>query len=212
MERLKLSVLKRGADKKVPADLKKMIRGVVYGSKVDPFSIWMNAIDFQKVFIQAGENTLIDLETDDANQHVVLVHDVQLSPMRGIPMHADFFVVNMKENVETAVPLEFVGVSMAIKEEGGVLVKNMEEIEVRCLPSDIPKHFVVDLSKLNTFDDCIYVKDIVHSEKYEALLDGESAVALVARPRKEEVEDVTAPESGIPAEPAKTEEKVEEKK
>lgn len=211
MERLKLLVSKRMSDKNAGDRSKEMMRGVVYGAKVESLPIWVNALGFQKTFAEAGENTLIELEVEGIGKHIVLVHDVQYSPMRGVPTHVDFFVVNMKENVEAGVPLEFVGISPVIKEEGGVLVKNMEEIEVRCLPSDIPKSFVVDLSLLKTFDDCIYVKDIVHSEKYEALIDGESAVVLVARPRQEEIE-TTAPESGIPEEVAKTEESSEEKK
>ncbi len=212
MERLKLLVSKRLSDKSDVAWSKEMMRGVVYGSKVESLPIWVNALSFQKAFSEAGENTLIELEVDGVGKHVVLVHDVQYSPMRGTPVHVDFFVVNMKENVEAAVPLEFVGISPAIKEEGGMLVKNMEEIEVRCLPSDIPKSFTVDISLLKTFDDCIYVKDIVHSEQYEALIDGESAVALVARPRQEEEIETTAPESGILEEVVKTEESSEEKK
>lgn len=214
MAMLTLAVRKRGGEAQKPEDTKNMIRGVVYGSKVESFSIWMSALDFDKIFAQAGENTLIELATDNGEKHTVLIHDVQYSPMRSIPTHADFFVVNMKEEVETAVPLEFVGVSPAVKEEGGVLVKNMEEIEVRCLPSDIPKSFTVDLSTLVKFDDCIYVKDIVHSEKYTALLDGESAVILVARPRKEEEEvPVVSAEPAVSEVASKTaEEKPEEKK
>lgn len=189
MERLKLSALERVAGTNGE---KELIQAVVYGPKVVSRPIWINMLGFQKIFSQAGENTLIELESEKGTSDIVLIHDVQYAPLRGLPIHVDFFVVDMKENVETAVPLEFVGVSAAIKEEGGVLIRNMEEIEVRCLPADIPKSFTVDLSLLKTFDDCIYVKDIVHSEKYEALVDGESAVALVARPRKEEEEVVVA--------------------
>lgn len=197
MERLTLAVQSRGKDTKIPEESGKMLRGVVYGSKVDSFSVWFTTIDFQKIFAQAGENTLIDLKMNSGNAYTVLIHDVQYSPMRNTPTHADFFVVNMKENVETSVPLEFIGESDVVKSEGGVLVKNMEEIGVRCLPNDIPKSFTVDLSVLKTFDDCIYVKDIVQSDKYEVLIDGESAIVLVARPRVEEVIETTAPENTV---------------
>ena len=189
MDRLKLSVEVRTQGTR--ESKKEMIPGVVYGSKTPAHSVWVNALEFGKVFAQSGENTLVDLQEKEGNSSVVLIHDVQHSPLRGVPVHVDFFAVDMEEEVEAAVPLEFVGVSAAIKEEGGVLVRNMEEITVRCLPSDIPKSFIVNLEKLVTFDDCIYVKDIVHNKKYEALVDGESAVALVARPRKEEVVEST---------------------
>ncbi len=199
MERLKLAAVSRLAGAR---SSKEMIHAVVYGSKVASRPVSVNGINFQKIFSQAGENTLIELEMEGGSREVVLIHDVQYAPLRGLPIHIDFFVVNMKENVETSVPLEFVGVSPAIKEEGGVLIHNMEEIEIRCLPADIPKSFTVDLSLLKTFDDCIYVKDIVHSEKYEALVDGESAVALVARPRQEEAEvSVVAPEQSVATTP-----------
>lgn len=212
MSRLELLVQKRSFDKKESPALKDKMYGVVYGSKVNSFPIWVNTVQFRKVFAETGENTLLDLHVEGDGRHVVLVHDVQYSPMRGTPIHVDFFVVNMKEEVETAVPLEFIGVSPAVKEEAGVLVKNMEEIEIRCLPNDIPKSFIVDLSVLKDFDDCIYVKDIVHSEKYEALLDGESAVVLVARPREVEEEVSTAPISDVAEVVVKSEEKTEEKK
>lgn len=207
MERLKLSAAVRVAGSRKSG--KEMIPGVVYGSKTPAHSVWVSAIEFGKIFSQAGENTLVELQEEGGSNFVVLIHDVQHSPLRNIPTHVDFFAVNMKEEVEAAVPLEFVGVSAAIKEEGGVLVRNMEEIAVRCLPADIPKSFVVNLEKLATFDDCIYVKDIVHSEKYEALVDGESAVALVARPRKEEVEVVASgtPEQSATSAPAAEEPK-----
>lgn len=189
MKRLQLSASKRISGKK--NDSKKTIFGVVYGPKTPSQSISVNVLEFQKIFPKAGENTLIDLSMDKGSPMVTLIHDVQYSPTRGFPIHIDFFAVDMKEKVEAAVPLEFAGVSPAVKEEFGVLVRNMEEITVRCLPSDIPKSFTVDLSLLKTFDDCIYVKDIVHNEKYEAMIDGESAVALVVRPRKEEEETIS---------------------
>lgn len=186
MKRLRIVVAKRVAGERVRE--KGRIPGVVYGPHISPRSVWVQALDFKKIFSQSGENTLIELYEDASTVSIVLVHDVQHSPLKGVPTHVDFFAVDMKEELETAVPLEFSGVSQAIKEMGGVLVRNMEEIVVRCLPSDIPKSFTVNLEKLATFDDCIYVKDIVHSQKYEALVDGENVVALVVPPRKEETE------------------------
>lgn len=175
---------------------KKMIPGVVYGPHTESHSVWVDFLAFQKVFSEAGENTLIDLQEEGKETSVALIYDVQYDPLRTLPTHIDFFVVDMKEKVEAEVPLEFTGVAPAVKELGGVLVRNMDTIALRCLPADIPKNIIVELDVLKTFDDCVYVKDLVKDDRFEVLIDGESAVALVSPPRKEEeVEAVTtAPE------------------
>ena len=162
-----------------------MIPAVMYGNKVAAENITVNYIDFKRVYTKAGESALIELETE-GKKHNVLIHDIQLAPMSGKFTHVDFFQVNMKEEVETEIPLEFVGEAAAVKAHGGVLIKNMDEISVKCLPADLPESYVVDISKLATFDDVISVKDLKISDKVEILLDPETVIALVAAPRTEE--------------------------
>lgn len=162
-----------------------LIPAVMYGNKVAPVNVSVSYLEFRRVFDKAGESALVELEVE-GKKHNVLVHDIQHDPMSGKVTHVDFFQVNMKEEVETEIPLEFVGESEAVKAMGGVLIKNMDAIEVKCLPADLPEKYEIDLSKLATFDDVISIKDLKISDKVEILMDPETVIALVAAPRTEE--------------------------
>ncbi|KKP89808.1 MAG: 50S ribosomal protein L25/general stress protein Ctc, large subunit ribosomal protein L25 [Parcubacteria group bacterium GW2011_GWC1_36_108] len=170
------------ADKLRKQDL---IPAVMYGNKIAAENISVNYNEFKKVYSKAGESALVQLEVEGKKLNV-LIHDIQLAPMSGKVTHIDFFQVNMKEEVETEIPLEFVGEAPAVKALGGVLIKNMDEISVKCLPSDLPEKYEIDISVLATFDDVISVKDLKISDKVEILLDGETVIALVSAPRTEE--------------------------
>ena len=199
-----------------------IIPAVMYGTKIASQNLLVNYLDFKRVYDKAGESALIELETDGKKINV-LVHDIQLDPMSGKFTHIDFFQVNMKEEVETEIPLEFIGESPAVKELGGVLVKSLDEISVKCLPADLPEKYEIDISKLATFDDVIAVKDLQVSDKIEILVDGETIIASVQEPRTQEElesletkveEDVSKVEGVVketPEEGAPTEEKKENK-
>lgn len=162
-----------------------MIPAVMYGNKIASQNIAVNYLDFQRVYSKAGESTLVELEVAGKKANV-LIHDIQLAPMSGRYTHVDFFQVNMKEEVETEIPLEFIGESAAVKALGGVLVKNMDSISVKCLPADLPEKFVVDLEKLATFEDVITAKDLKTSKEVEIMLEDETVIAMVSEPRSEE--------------------------
>lgn len=165
--------------------LQDMIPAVMYGNKIACQNLAVKYIDFKRVYSKAGESALIEVEVAGKKVNA-LIHDIQLAPMSGKVTHIDFFQVNMKEEVETEIPLEFVGESAAVKALGGVLVKNMDEISVKCLPADLPEKYEIDISKLATFDDVITVSDLKISDKVEILLDGETVIAMVSAPRSEE--------------------------
>jgi len=162
-----------------------IIPAVMYGNKIASQNILVNYLDFKRVYDKAGESALIELETEGKKVNV-LVHDIQLDPMSGKFTHVDFFQVNMKEEVETEIPLEFIGESPAVKELGGVLIKSLDEITVKCLPADLPEKYEIDISKLATFDDVIAVKDLQVSDKIEIMVDGETIIASVQEPRTQE--------------------------
>ena len=197
-----------------------MIPAVVYGHDVKPQNLVVNYLDFSRVFEKTGESSLVELEIEGKKANV-LVHDVQADPLSGRFSHVDFFKVNMKEEVETEIPLEFMGESPAVKELGGVLIKSLDEISVKCLPADLPEKYEIDISKLATFDDMITVKDLKFSEKIEILSDPETVIASVQEPRSQEElesletkveEDVTKVEGVVKEETAAPEAAEEEKK
>ena len=193
-----------------------MIPAVIYGKEEKPGSLWVNSLDFSRLLKKSGESVIIDLNVDGKSDHNVLIHEMQTDPVSGKYVHIDFFQVKMNEKIETEVELIFIGESAAVKEQGGVLVKNMDKIEISCLPADLPSHIDVDISKLKTFEEHIAIKDIKLPAKVEVKVDAETVVALVTPPRTEEElsglsekveEDVTKVEGVVkpeaPAEEAK---------
>lgn len=133
------------------------IPAVLYGSDVENMSLEIDKKSFEKVFKDVGE-TLIDLEVD-GKKYSVLIHDTQVNPLTQELIHVDFYQPNLKEEVETEVPLELIGEAPALK-LGGTLIMNMKEISVSALPKDLPSKIIIDVSVLNTFEDAITVKDI----------------------------------------------------
>ncbi|HRH31463.1 MAG TPA: 50S ribosomal protein L25 [Candidatus Paceibacterota bacterium] len=163
---------------------------VFYGSGKETTPISVPMMAFDKAFKEAGESSTIHLVLPDGELDV-LIHEVQLHPVKHVPIHADFLVVDMNKPIEVAVPLEFVGVSPAVKGNLGVLTKVIHELEVRGLPKNIPHQIEVDISSLETLENQIHVKDIKLPSGVEAMIGEDEVVALVSAV-KEEVEE-TAP-------------------
>lgn len=195
-----------------------LIPAVVYGNKIEPRSLWVNYLDFQKIYKQAGKSIIIELNINEDSKNNVLIHDVQMDPVSGKFSHVDFFQVKMDQKLEANVPLEFVGESEAVKTLGGVLVKILDNISVSCLPGDLPAKIEVDISSLKTFDDVIKISDLKISDKIKIQAETNTVIANVSAPRSEEElaslegkveEDVTKVEGVVKAtaEPEKSQEK-----
>jgi len=156
------------------------IPGVLYGSEVENTLIRVNSKEFNKVLEEAGESTLVSLELKEGkDKHSVLIHEVQKHPMTGNPIHVDFYQPNLKEEIEVTVDLVFEGNPPAVKELGGTLVKNISEVEVRALPTNLPNEIIINVESLKTFDDVITIADIKVSKDIKILRDPEEIVALV---------------------------------
>jgi large subunit ribosomal protein L25 len=162
-----------------------MVPAVVYGHQVEPKNLWVSFLDFSRMYAKAGENTIVELQVDGGKGVNVLIHDTQLDPLSGNFSHVDFFQVRMDEEIEAAIPLEFVGESEAVKTLGGMLLKNIDEVEVSCLPADLPHSIAVDISVLKTFDDHIKVVDLQVPAKVKVVSEPETIVASVEAPRTE---------------------------
>lgn len=185
------------------------IPAVFYGHGINK-NFALDYVAFEKVYKEAGENTIIDLETDGQIAKC-LVAGVQYDPIKQTIIHVDFKQVKMDEKIKATVSLEFVGESKMVKEEGGVLVHNVDELEIECLPGDLIHEIVVDISVLNTFDDVITIRDLKLPESVEIIgHDLNDVVAMVSEPKVEEEAPIVQPEAAAPAAPA--ENKEEEKK
>jgi large subunit ribosomal protein L25 len=166
--------------------VKEEINAVYYGAGVDSTSITVNLNEFKKVWQQAGESTAIKLVVDGKIVNV-LIHDIQLNPITNFPTHVDFLAIDMNKTVVVSVPLEFTGVSPAVKSGLGILVKVLHEVEVEALPKDLPQSIEVDISPLLDLDSSILVSDLILPKNVTAITPETEVVAAIT-PQKEEVE------------------------
>ncbi|MFA7319610.1 MAG: 50S ribosomal protein L25 [Parcubacteria group bacterium] len=162
-----------------------MIPAVVYGHNMKSKGIWVNALEFAKLLKKSGESTIIELNVGEDKPKNVLIYETQKDPIRGQYIHVDFFHVRMDEEIEKEVELVFIGEAPAVKELGGNLVKSVDEVNVKCLPADLPGEIEVDISVLKTFEDHICIKDLKVSDKVKFDIDPETVIASVAPPRSE---------------------------
>ncbi len=162
-----------------------IIPAVMYGAGKDNVNLKIDKSEFGRLFKTAGGNTIVQLKTDD-NTDNVLIHDVQFDAVTDEVEHVDFLRVKMDEKISAKIPLEFVGMSVAVKDLGGILNAGLDEIEVTCLPGDLPKVIEVSLDSLKTFDDIIRVKDLVLPKGVEVDREPEEVIASVLEPRSEE--------------------------
>lgn len=146
-----------------------LLPAVIYGAGGEADSLSLVYGEFVKLFDQAGESSLIDLTVDNKDAGKILVHDVQYDPVSGKMIHVDLRRIDMNKPINASVELRFVGESPAVKEFGGTFVSNIGEVEVECLPKDLPGHLDVDISVLKTFDDAIRVSDILLPSGVEIL-------------------------------------------
>jgi len=197
-----------------------MIPGVVYGVRVENTMVSVPKVDFEKVLKVAGESSTIMLEIKgdeskkEASKKVdVLIHDMQVDPIRGFATHIDFLAIDMNKPVEVTIPVEFTGIAPAEKEGLGVLVKVIHEIEVEALPKDLPHNVTVDLSVLTALDAQIHVKDITLPKGVKMITDENEVIALIAPIKEEVVEEAPVDLSAIEVEKkGKKEEEAEPEK
>lgn len=170
-----------------------LVPAVVYGLDKEPVSITVGRSDFDRIYKEAGESTVVSLDLDGSTEQV-LIHDIQHDPLTGFTTHADFLRVDMKKKVETAISLILVGEAPVVKSEGASLTHAVEEINVRALPNDLVKEIEVDVSGITTLDDVIHVSDLTIPASIEVLDEGDLTVVTVQPPRsEEEMEDLDAP-------------------
>jgi len=217
-------MLKLKAEKRDPKDSlqysreKGLLPAVFYGAKEESTPISIDFIEFKKLWKEAGESTVIELDTPKGELSV-LIHEVALHPVSNEPVHIDFYTIEKGKLLEVSVPLEFVGISPAVKNLNGTLVKVIHELDIEVLPKDLPQNIEVDISSLETLDDVITVKDIKLLEGVKSRINEEEVVASVAAQKEEEEEPVVdvdmdsieVEEKGKKDEEESTEEKTEEK-
>ena len=164
-----------------------IIPAVLYGPKIETMSIEINLKDFENIYEEAGESTLITLSLEEGN-FLVLVKDVFLNSLTNQPSHVDFYQPVLNKEVEAEVPIIFIGESPAVKNLGGTIVKEMYEVDVRALPQKLPHEIIVDISVLTDFETEIAIKDLKIGEGVKILKEPDEIVANVQPPQKIEEE------------------------
>ena len=174
------------------------IPGVLYGHDVENQVLTLPYGIFDKAYQEAGENTIIDLAIDGKEPVKVLIGDIQMDEIKQRFSHVDFKQINMNEKITANVELNFVGEAPIIKAEGGSLVHNLSELEIRCLPGDLIHDINVDISSLVTYDNVITLADLKIPANIEVVGHDNDTIIANAVPAKIEVEEpvVVAPVEG----------------
>lgn len=165
---------------------------VYYGKKQESTPIQIKKIDFLKAWKNAGESTVIKLETPDG-EFEALINAVDFDPLTDEPRHADFYIFEKGHKVEIAIPLEFTGISPAVKDLGGVLMKILREIKVKAEPSSLPHQINIDISPIVELEGQILAKEIVLPKGVELMENPDEVIVTVATPKEEKEEEAPAP-------------------
>ena len=168
-----------------PFRKKGKLPAVLYGPKEKARPIFISLKDFKKIWDEAGESTVIQLNLGDTKKEV-LIQDVAMDPVKGEPVHVDFYAVLMDKPIKASISLVFEGISPAVKNLGGILIKVMHELEVEALPKNLPHELSVDISALASFENKISAKDIILSKGVKLISNPEETIALIEAPREEE--------------------------
>lgn len=160
---------------------------VIYGRQIESVPIMVKNNEFEKLINRYGENSLINLllEKDGKQEkYSALIREVQRHHYKEEFNHIDFYQVSMKEKLDTVVSVYLSGEPKSIK-DGGILQHGVREIDVRCLPGDIPEYFEIDISELDIGEN-VTVGDIEVGEEVEITTDRDTVIALVMAPSTEE--------------------------
>ncbi len=185
----------------------------VYGKELASVAIQVYLKEFQAVFKEAGETGLVDLKLDGQTRPV-LIKNLQLEYPDRLPLHVDFYQVNLKEKVKTMVPIVIVGEAKAVAEKLGTLLQNTSEVEVEALPAELPENFEVNIEHLAAVDEQITVENLKPATGVEILTDPGQVIVKIAEIIEEpepEPEVAEAAEGEATEDGEKTKEGTEEK-
>jgi len=181
-------------DGKIPA--------VVYGAGKDSVSVSVDPRHVSRILnSETGHNTIFDL-TLNGDRTKAMIVDWQYEPIKGHLLHIDLKRIAMDRVLKVSVPIFLVGEAAGVKQEGGIMEQMLREVEVECLPSDIPSHIDADVSEL-TFGKVLRVSDLPHLDKLKFITDANQPVAHVTSVKEEVVAapEAVAAEGAVPAEP-----------
>src|SRR5882757_2245151 len=173
------------------------IPAVVYGAGQDAVAVTVDPRVITKILhSDSGHNTIFDLDVTGTSVVKAMIVDWQNEPIKGKLLHIDLKRIAMDKAMRVSVPIQLVGIPVGVKTQGGILEHVMREVEIECLPNDIPSHLDVDVSNLELHG-VIHVSDLPHSGSIKFLGEEDATVAHVTIIREEAPAEVVA----APAEP-----------
>jgi len=169
------------------------IPAVVYGAGMDAVAVAVDPRVVTRILhSEAGHNTIFDLNVEGAPLVKAMIVDWQHEPIKGKLLHIDFKRIAMDKAMRVSVPVQLTGVAAGVKTAGGILDQVLREVEIECLPADIPDHIDIDVSGLELHG-AIHISDLPHSGSIKYLGDENALIAHVTIIKEEAPADVTAP-------------------
>ena len=159
---------------------------ILYGKKITNQDLQIDALKLAAIIREHGTTSLIDLKIDKDKDVKVLIREPQIHPVTHNILHIDLFQVDLSQKITSAIPVVFQGISIAVDDLGGSLMETKSEVEVECLPQDLPSELVANIDALKTFEDVLHVKDLIVPAGVEILDEPDEVLASVAEPRSEE--------------------------
>ncbi|GGD04331.1 50S ribosomal protein L25 [Thalassobacillus devorans] len=172
------------------------VPAVVYGKEKDPITVSVNSIELLKTVRDEGRNAIISLDVEGGKTVDVMLHEYQIDPLKDELIHADFYIVDMAQEMDVEVPVRLDGESIGSK-EGGVLQQPLYHLQVRAKPNNIPEEITVDVSELNV-GDSLMVSDLKQGRNYEILDDENQTIVSVTPPEEMPEEPETDDEQAEP--------------
>ena len=174
------------------------IPAVVYGAGLDAVAVAVDPRVVTKILhSEAGHNTIFDLNVEGSALVKAMIVDWQHEPIKGKLLHIDFKRIAMDKAMRVSVPVQLTGIAAGVKNSGGILDQVLREVEIECLPGDIPDHIDIDVTGLELHG-TIHISDLPHTGKLKVLGDEHALVAHVTIIKEEVVAEVAAPAAAEP--------------
>jgi large subunit ribosomal protein L25 len=187
MEKVVLNATKREVVGKQVRALRRegKLPAVIYGRHTEPLNINLDAHTASLALGKVTSSSLVTINLD-GTEYPALVREKQRDYIKNHLLHVDFLAVSMSETLRTSVSVHFIGVSAAVKDFNAVLVKNLEQLEVECLPTDLPERIDVDISILTKPGEGIRVREVKVPDNVRLLNDPDTMVAVATFAKVEE--------------------------
>lgn len=175
-----------------------LIPAVVYGAGKPSVAITVDPKIITRILhSESGHNTIFDLQIEGGESGKAMIVDWQNEPIKGKLLHIDFKRIAMDKTMRVSVPVQLDGTPVGVKTQGGILSQVLHEVEIECLPGDIPSHIDVDISNLE-INQAIHISDLPHSDKLKFLGDEDAVVANVTIVKEEAATEPVVAAAGEP--------------